>query len=85
MEKIVCRECGQSGGRFRFVREGEYVHTPKCDTPQQLRDGAKNLWDFSTRHINGEQVHVGRLKEMRRLEREHGVVSRVANYSENNW
>lgn len=84
----VCCQCGQRGGRFRWIGGDNYVHTPQCDIPQTRFDAAKNLWDFTTTHISGDPskpVHVTSAREMYRLEKEHGVVSVVGNYYEQNW
>lgn len=83
----VCCRCGQMGGRFRWTGDS-YVHTPQCDVPQPRRDAAKNLWDFTTTHASTDPsrpTHVGNLGELRRLEKEHGVISVVGNYNEQNW
>jgi hypothetical protein len=86
-EKIVCMECGESGGRFRLVGEKGYVHTPGCDRPIQVRDSAKDPYNFVSTHIaqSGEPIHVQNSRHMARLEKEHGVVSRVRNYDQSNW
>jgi hypothetical protein len=82
----VCRECGGTGGRFRWVGDGQYVHTPSCDRAQPTRDGAKNLWNFTTKHLDpNNPVHVTSAAHMSRLEKEYGVSSRVLNYNEQNW
>lgn len=85
--QIVCKECGQTGGRFRHVSNGEYVHTPGCDHPQGVRDGAKNLYDFVTTHIaeSGEPIRVHSARQLSALEKEHGVINRVHHYNEQNW
>lgn len=82
----VCKACGGTGGRFRFVKDGEYIHTPQCDRPQQARDGAKNLWDFTTPHLDGNNpVHVTSARQLSALEKDFGVVNRALNYNEQNW
>lgn len=82
----VCRECGRTGGKFRWVGEDQYVHTPSCDRAPKSRDDAKNLWDFTTSHLDpNNPVHVTSAKHMASLEKQYGVVSRVANYNEQNW
>jgi hypothetical protein len=83
---IICGECGQSGGRFRFVREGRYVHTPNCDRAPLHRDDAKDLWGFTTSHFDpNNPVTVRSARHMSSLEKEYGVISRVHNYNEQNW
>jgi hypothetical protein len=88
MVMTICIHCGKEGGRFRWTGDG-YVHTPQCDVPQKRRDDAKNLWDFSTMHLHSNPnygpLHVGSLRDLRQLEKAHGVISVVGNYNEQNW
>lgn len=85
--QLVCMSCGGTGGRFRMVGEKGWIHTPQCDVAQKTVDGAKNLYDFTTTHISGDgqPVHVESKSHLARLEKEHGVISRVGNYNEQNW
>lgn len=84
--QIVCASCGGTGGRFRFVKDGQYVHTPGCDRAQAARDSAKDLWGFTTSMLDvNNPVTVTSAAHMRRLEKEYGVSSRVANYDQQNW
>lgn len=82
----VCRECGRTGGVFRWVVDDEYVHTPQCDRAPKIRDDAKDLWGFTTSHLDcNNPVKVTSFRHMQRLEKEYGVVSRVASYDQQNW
>lgn len=77
-----CINCGETGGTFRWTPKG-YAHH-KCSPKAGTRDHAKNLWDFETNHISGDPnsgpVRVQSLAHLRRLEKEHGVISVLANY-----
>ena len=84
----VCIRCGPTGGTFRWTGNDAYVHTPQCDVPQKRRDAARNLWDFTTRHIRtdpSQPIQVNSARELHRQEKEHGVISVAGNYYEQNW
>jgi len=84
MSKLTkCVDCKQrTGGALRFTSRG-WVHH-RCEPVGGTRDVAKNLWDFESTHIssdpNSGPVKVQSLAHLRRLEKEHGVVSVLANY-----
>lgn len=73
------------GGRFRS-RDGKWLCT-ECANEWVIAEPGKDLWNFTTLNIAGkpEPVHVKSLNHLRRLEREHGVVSVAANYESSNW
>jgi hypothetical protein len=52
----------------------------------RIRDDAKDLWGFTTSHLDpNNPVRVTSARHMGRLEKEYGVISRVANYEQQNW
>ena len=89
MAKLTkCVDCKKrTGGALRFTSRG-WVHH-KCEPVQGTRDHARNLYGFSTTHISPDPnlgpVTVQSLAHLRRLEKEHGVVSVTANFDEKNW
>lgn len=92
-ESIVCGNCGrsgaESGGRFTF-KGNKWVCAVACDPGfKGTRDHAKNNFSFESMNISADPnqgpVKVNNLAHLRRLEREHGVVSVVGNMDEKNW
>jgi hypothetical protein len=93
MESIYCsnKDCRwhgeRKGGRF-YYRSGmpycdECVHAVYPGQP------GKDLWQFETFNIAGEAnskpIQVQSLRHLRQLEKQHGVISVAANFSEKNW
>ena len=56
-----------------------------CYLPAIQFDSAKNLFDYTTTHFNGEKVHIRSLSHMRQLEKDFGLSSVIANNMERNW
>lgn len=89
MAKLTkCANCKRrTGGALRLTGKG-WVHH-RCEPIQGTRDHAKNLYQFSSTHIsenpNAGPVQVNSLAHLRKLEKEHGVYSVVANLDEKNW
>jgi hypothetical protein len=83
----TCINCGETGGTFRWTSKG-YAHH-KCSPRRGTRDAAKNLFEFTTMNISSDPtagpVQVKSLAHIRKLEREHGVISVAANFDEKNW
>jgi hypothetical protein len=74
-----------TGGRFRFkVSTGE-TFCEDCFTVAIQFDSAKNLYDYTTTHFNGEKIHIRDKNHMRKLEKQFGVSSVIANNMERNW
>jgi hypothetical protein len=73
------------GGTFHF-RDGRMFCQDCYHLRPVLNDG-KNLWDFETTHIrrDGKKVRISGIADLRRLEKEHGVVSVAANTEERLW
>lgn len=82
----VCGKCGETGGRFRFLGDGKYVHTPNCDRAQTVRDGARSTFPFTTTHLtgDGQPIEVQNMRHLRRLEERHGAYSAAYNYDSSN-
>lgn len=87
VESSGCDACGNTSGRFRIVGRKKYC-VGKC-ARNHVQASAKNLWDFETMNISADPnqgpIKVKSLRHLRQLEREHGVVSVVANMEEKNW
>jgi hypothetical protein len=81
-----CGLCGQTGGRFT-LRGKNWIHVD-CAGGSRIRDVAINPFRMSTMHIsenpNAGPIEVNSLHHLRKLEKEHGVISVVANYDSNN-
>ena len=71
------------GGTFFWY--GKDTFCEECAGPARMPTTCKNLWEFETTNLNGKRVEVKSLSHMRRLEREHGVVSVAANYDSASW
>lgn len=83
----VCIVCGEQGGRFRLRGDG-WVHVPRCSGADKSRDGAKNLWDFTTTNLGPDPnfpIHITSREQLSRLEGEFGVSNRALNYNQQNW
>ena len=82
-EVTTCIRCGQTGGMFRYTTHG-YVHHNCGKLGAQTMNFAKNNFRFDSMHIsdnpNMGPVEVNSLHHLRQLEREHGVISVLANY-----
>ncbi len=87
-----CARCGKADGRPMTFRPSAgkscYVHTKGCSGLSQTRDTAKSAFRFVTSHIGSDPnlgpIEVQSLSHLRRLEKEHGVVSAAANYDSSN-
>ena len=81
--KCAIEGCDRVGGKFMYT--GTRWLCNDHYRGRRLVDDAKNLYDFTTKNINGESVKVESLAQLRRLERDNGVVSVVANWGESEW
>lgn len=74
------------GGQFVYSKERNAWFCEDCfKYGDMVMNGAKNLWDFTTTHFNGEKVHVRSLSHLRELEKQYGCSSHAANHMEKQW
>lgn len=74
-----------SGGRFIYSREQSKFFCEDCFHIPAVLNSAKNLWDFTTTHLDGNPIHVRSLEHMRQLEKQFGVSNHAANHMESQW
>jgi hypothetical protein len=72
-----------SGGHFTR-RRGKWW-CDDCAANLTVFEAGKNLFDFTTTHLNGTPIHVKSLRHMRQLEKQYGVSSVVANNMSSRW
>jgi hypothetical protein len=70
-----------TGGKFRMIQGKWYCYD--C-APEVMPGTARNLWDFTTTHFDGNRVHVKNLAHLRQLEKKFGVSNQLANNMERN-
>jgi hypothetical protein len=75
---------GYKGGKFKLVG-GKWYCTGCAEWAGGTPNPAKNLWDFTTTHLNGRPVHIRSLAHMRQLEKQYGVSNHAANYDQAKW
>jgi hypothetical protein len=73
------------GGEFIYSREDNCFYCKECFSIPKYMDDCKNLYDFTTRHLNGEPIHVQGKQHLMRLERQYGVSHQQLNNMERNW
>ena len=92
MEKMFCanenciKHKEHAGGKFKLVG-GQWLCQDCAEwagTGVVFNKG-KNLFQFSTTHFNGRRIDVKGLGHLRKLEKEFGVSSVVANNMERNF
>ncbi len=75
------------GGRFSY-REGRWL-CKECAANLFVAEPGKNLYEFDTMHIgkdpNAGPIRVQNLNHLRRLEKQHGVISVAANFDSRNF
>jgi len=78
---MKCVVCGNEGGTFSITPRGP-VHK-KCRGGGVIRDEAKSVFKFETTMLNADPnappIQVNSLHHLRQIEKEHGVVSVIAN------
>lgn len=91
MEKTYCanEECPRhteyNGGRFRFSEAQKKWFCEECIGFYSVAEPGKELWNFTTTHLNGSPIHVKNAAHLRSLEREYGVSSQALNNYTRNW
>lgn len=83
-EKTVCIACGETGGKFRFLATGDWVHIGRCAPAGTPRHGTHANWPLTTTHISGEPMVLENLGQLRAAERSYGVSSEVYNMDAGN-
>jgi len=89
MEKMFCANetcplhTEHRGGEFRLV-DGKWYCKP-CSRTVGTSQTCKDLWNFTTTHLDGTPVKVKSLAHMRQLEKQYGVSNCVANNDQRNW
>jgi len=88
-QKTLCanEDCPKSkkhvGGRFRNFHGKWFCE--ECAQIQGVMNPGKDLWSFTTRHLNGDPIKVKSLAHLRQLEKQYGVSNQAANYDERHW
>lgn len=82
-----CSQCGAIGVPLKH--RGRRWMCGICDRAPAMRDTATNAFAFETMHIGGDPsagpIQVQNLNHLRRLEKEHGVISVLANYDNQSY
>lgn len=71
------------GGRFRNFNGKWFCED--CAEIQGVMNAGKDLWNFTTKHLNGEPIKIKNLAHLRQLEKQFGVSNQAANYDERHW
>lgn len=79
-----CADCGQTGGRMTWKGDDRYVHTEGCGGQIGEARGEK-AFPFTTNHITGKPVVVENLRQLRKLESQHGLANIAFNENRSNW
>jgi hypothetical protein len=74
-----------SGGEMVYSVERRAFFCKDCFHIPAVFNSGKNLWEFTTTHFNGEQIHVKSLAHLRQLERQYGCSNHAANNMESRW
>lgn len=74
-----------TGGLFRFRVSDRKTFCDDCFRVEVQLNGARNLYEFTTTHLNGEPIHVRDKAHLRQLERQFGVSHHQLNNMERNW
>ena len=90
-KKTRCANCGTTvamTGRFRFrAAHGDYVCVGGCQPAEKSRDGLHKNWPLVTREIlgpNHEPMVINNLRQLRQVEKEHGISSGAYSYDSSN-
>lgn len=81
-----CGICGETTGRFRFrFSKGDWVHVGKC-IQDARRDAAKGVFPYTLEHVTpGQPIVVENLRQLRAVERQHGVFVQAFNSDAHNF
>lgn len=75
-----------SGGRFKLVGGKWYcLECAEWAGTGAIMNGAKNLWDFTTTHFNGQPIHVKNGKHLDQICRQFGVSNFARENYERSW
>jgi hypothetical protein len=73
------------GGSFPYShRFGGFV-CQDCLHMRPVFNPGKNLWSFTTTHLNGERIEVKGLSHLRQLEKQFGVSNQALNNDQSHW
>jgi hypothetical protein len=91
-QKMYCADPGcrwhteSKGGEFVFSAERGGFYCPECfRAGPPVMNSAKNLWDFTTTHFNGEKIHVRDAAHLQRLEKQFGVSNQAFHNDHAHW
>lgn len=73
------------GGRFRFKASTKQTFCEDCFPVESVMNDCKNLYEFTTVHLNNERIHVTGKAHLRQLEKKFGVSHHQLNNMERNW
>ena len=73
------------GGYFTYSHKYHGFVCGDCLFVKPVLNPGKNLYDYSTTHFDGKKRYIGSLENMRRLEKDFGVSSVVANNDHAHW
>lgn len=90
MKKMTrCGICKQTGGRLRFrPGQGDWVHVGRCTAADTPRDGTHKNWPIVTTQVAGPNdgpMVIHNLRQLRQVERDHGVANEAYNNNQSNW
>lgn len=77
-KQTKCADCGETGGRFRFMGDGTWKHVGCSKAAVYHR---KPIFPYTTTHFepNNGPVEIQSLRHLRKLERQYGVASEPFN------
>lgn len=73
------------GGEFVYSQEDRCFYCKECFSIPKYMDDCKELYDFTTTHLNGEKIHVKGKQHLMRLEKAFGVSHHQLNNYQRNW
>lgn len=74
-----------SGGTFVFSQEDRKMYCDDCFHIKPVMNDCKNLYSFSTTHLNGKLIEVRDKKHLQQLEKEFGVSHQQLNQDQAHW
>ena len=74
------------GGHFNYSRERGGLYCDDCfNAPPPVLNPGKELWHFTTTHLNGERIEVKDRAHLMRLEKQFGVSSQALHNDQAHW
>ena len=91
-QKIYCADPGcrwhteSKGGSFNYSAEKKGFYCDDCfNAPFPVLNPGKELWHFTTTHLNGERIEVKDRAHLLRLEKQFGVSNQALHNDQAHW